>query len=166
MSGFTCIISFVWFSASKCLAVLRYMWKRLSLALVFLRLNIPPSSHYSWLPQFPAVVFLLVALCLCFPLCQCSSSCDAQTGDDTSRALWATKLEPSPRNEPDPHFMLHTLAALLYWLHLNTSQRLLPAPNSGSFFAFNCCEAKVPLVQLIFFFYFGSFQSVAFFFQV
>ena len=127
-----------------------------TLALIFLRLNIPSSSHYSWLPQFPAAVFVLVALCLCFPLCQCSPSCDAQTGNDTSCVLWTTKLEPLPRNAPDPHFMPHTLAALLSWLHLNTSQPLLPAApphpaNSGSFFPFNCCEAKVPLVQSIFF---------------
>lgn len=121
MSGFMCIISFLLFPASLCLAALKYMKRTTELALFFFKLRLSLSSHCFWFTLF-GTAFLSWSLGLCFPLCQCSFSCDAQTGSDGPRVLWTIQSRTLPRNELDIPLMWDTHASAYCQLHLNTSQ--------------------------------------------
>lgn len=61
-----------------------------------------PSSLPLFLVHTVCTAFLSWSLGLCFPLCQCSFSCDAQTGSDGPRVPWTIQTRTLPRNEPTP----------------------------------------------------------------
>ena len=149
------------------------MWKPLSLALVFLKLNTPPSTHRSWLPWFPAAMFILVALCLhVFHFV----SIPLHVMPRLEVRLHVFYEQPNWNQYQEMNLVLiscHThWLVLLYWLHLNTAPP--PCPTQDLFFHLNSCEAEFLLCWLFcfvlfcccYFFFFClslTLQSVAFF---
>ena len=132
------------------------MWKPLSLALVFLKLNTPPSTHRSWLPWFPAAMFILVALCLhVFHFV----SIPLHVMPRLEVRLHVFYEQPNWNQYQEMNLVLiscHTLwLVLLYWLHLNTAPP--PCPTQDLVFHLNSCEAEFLLCWLFcFFFFFAS----------